>query len=183
MSSLSLRGPGFIFQLYETQPLEKVEDVVVIQRRDAALKFAWWGGAAASRASPKTSVCYAWWCARQSEQKIIVSILRKDHEFQWFPEAQAADFLRLCLYPLYLCMSLQSAVSTDDFRWRGVDDVPLCTDSTSDNEGEMLLQLKPQAGVKEENRQPSLAPHATRYRWIKKKENRWRGKFHPLEPV
>ena len=39
-------------------------------------------------------------------------------------------------------MSLQSAVSTDDFRLREVDGVPLCTDSTSDNEEEMLFQLK-----------------------------------------
>ena len=131
-------------------------------KRDTALKFAWRGEAEAAWESVKTSVCYAWWCARQSEQKIIVSILRKDHEFQWFPKAQAEDLLRLCLYPLYLCMSLQSAVSPDDFRSRGVDGVPLCTDSTSDNEEEMLFQLKPQSMFEEENsRQPSLAHHAT----------------------
>lgn len=59
-------------------------------------------------------------------------------------------------------MSLQSAVSTDDFRWRGIDGVPLCTDSTSDNEEEMLFQLKPQAMFEEENSsQPSPAHHAT----------------------
>lgn len=131
-------------------------------KSDTALKFAWWGEADASWDSVKTSVCYAWWCARQSEQKIIVSTLRKDHELQWFPKAQAEDLLRLCLYPLYLCMSLQSAVSTDDFRSRGDDGVPLCTDSTSDNEEEMLFQLKPQAMFEEENsRQPSPAHHAT----------------------
>lgn len=40
-------------------------------------------------------------------------------------------------------MSLQSAVSTDDFTSRGTDGVPLCTDSTFNNEEEMLFQLKP----------------------------------------
>lgn len=42
-------------------------------------------------------------------------------------------------------MSPQTAVSTDDFASRGIDGVPLCTDSTFDNEEEMLFQLKPQA--------------------------------------
>lgn len=137
---------------------------------DAALKFAWWGEADASSDSVKTSVCYARWCARQTEQKIIVSILRKDHELQWFPKAQAEDLLRLCLYPLYLCMSPQSAVSADDFTWRGIDGVPLCTDSIFDNEEEMLFQLKPQAMFEEKNsRQPGLAHHATSQRKKKKK--------------
>lgn len=65
-------------------------------KRDMALKFAWWGEADSLWDSRKTSVCYAWWCERRSEQQIIVSILRKDHEFQWFPKARAGDFLRLC---------------------------------------------------------------------------------------
>lgn len=42
-------------------------------------------------------------------------------------------------------MSLQSAVSTDDAVWKGIDGAPLCTDSTFDNEEEILFQLKPQA--------------------------------------
>lgn len=42
-------------------------------------------------------------------------------------------------------MSPQSAVSTDDAVEKGIDGAPLCTDSTFDNEEEMLLQLKPQA--------------------------------------
>lgn len=60
-------------------------------------------------------------------------------------------------------MSLQSAVTTDDFRLRGADGVPLCTDSTSDNEEEMLLQLKTQVMFEEGNKRwQSLAHHATR---------------------
>lgn len=129
----------------------------------------------ASSDSVKTSVCYARWCARQTEQKIIVSTRRKDHELQWFPKAQAEDLLRLRLYPLYLCMSPQTAVSTDDFASRGIDGVPLCTDSTFDNEEEMLFQLKPQAMFEGEknSRQPRLARHATR----REKKNRWRWKI------
>lgn len=131
-------------------------------KSNTALKFAWLGEADSSWDSVKTSVCYAWWCARQSRRQIIVSILRKDHELQWFPKVQADDLLRLCLYPLYLRMSLQNVVSADDFRSRGVDGVPLCTDSTSDNEEKMLFRLKPQAMFEEENsRQPSLTYHAT----------------------
>lgn len=59
------------------------------------------------------------------------------------PKAQAGDFLRLCLYPPlhYLCVSLQSAAA-DDFGWRGVDGVPLCTDSTFDNEEENAISVK-----------------------------------------
>lgn len=67
---------------------------------DATLKFACWGKAEAM----ETSVCDARRCARQTEQKIIVSILRKDHELQWFPKAQAEDLPRLRLYPaIYVC--------------------------------------------------------------------------------
>lgn len=79
------------------------------------------------------------------------------------PQSAGRRFSKtMALPPLYLCMSLQSAVSSDDFRLRGVDCVPLRNDSTSDNEEEMLFQLKPQAMFKDENsRQLSLAHHAT----------------------
>lgn len=39
-------------------------------------------------------------------------------------------------------MSVQSAVSTDDAVWKGIDGAPLCTDSTFDNEEEMLFSVK-----------------------------------------
>lgn len=145
MSSLPLMSTRFILPAVWEVVTGKGWGQSCNTKSDTALKFAWWGEADAPRDSVKTSVCYAWWRARQSEQKIIVSILRKDHEFQWFPKAQADDLLRLCLYPLYLCMSVKSAVSTADFRSRGVDGVPLCTNSTSDNEEEILLRLKTQA--------------------------------------
>ena len=37
------------------------------------------------------SVCCAGCCERQGEQRIIVSIPRKDHECQWFYKAQGGD--------------------------------------------------------------------------------------------
>lgn len=70
---------------------------------------------------------------------------------------------------------------SDDFRSRGVDGVPLCTDSTSDNEEEMLFQLKPQAMFEEENsRQPRPG---TPYNKLKKKKKTDDGEKFPLEPV
>lgn len=110
-------------------------------KSDKTLRFACWGAPDAAWDSVKTSVCYAWWCARQGEQKIIVSTLRKDHEFQWFPKGRQKIYWDYAFTPLYLCMSPQSAVSTCDFRSKGVECVPLCNDSMSDNEEEMLFQL------------------------------------------
>lgn len=114
VSGLSLTSIGFIIQPYRRQ-CGKGWGHSCHTKQGMALKFACWEEAGAARESLKTSVYYAWWCARQSEQKIIVSILRKDHEFQWFPEVQTGDLLRLFSLPLYLWMSLHSVVSTHDF--------------------------------------------------------------------
>lgn len=117
----------------------------------ADLKFAWWGEVDASAHPDEAGVCYARWCARQTEQKIIVSTRRKDHELQWFPKAPAEDLPRLRLHPLYLCMSPQTAVSTDDFASRGIDGVPPSPHKPRVliqhliMRKKMLFQLKPQA--------------------------------------
>lgn len=165
----------------------------------ADLKFAWWGEVDASAHPDEAGVCYARWCARQTEQKIIVSTRRKDHELQWFPKAPAEDLPRLRLHPLYLCMSPQTAVSTDDFASRGIDGVhPLphktpCTDSTFDNEEENAISVKTTShvwrGKKEEggwgggSRQPSLARHATRRRREEKRKKTDDDEKFPLELV
>lgn len=54
------------------------------------------------------------------------------------PKRSEEDLLALRLHPLHLRMSVQSAISTQDFRLTGADGVPLCADSTSDNENERL---------------------------------------------
>lgn len=159
----------------------------------ADLKFAWWGEVDASAHPDEAGVCYARWCARQTEQKIIVSTRRKDHELQWFPKAPAEDLPRLRLHPLYLCMSPQTAVSTDDFASRGIDGVP--PSPTKPRvliqhlimRKKMLFQLKPQAMFEGGRKRRAVGGEAADSRaWHamqqeeegkKKEKNRWRWKI------
>lgn len=58
------------------------------------------------------------------------------------PQSSGRRFTEAASLPRHLCMSVQSAVSTDDAVWKGIDGAPLCTDSTFDNEEEMLFSVK-----------------------------------------
>lgn len=149
---------------------------------ESTLKFAWWGKAEAV----ETSVCDARRCARPTEQKIIVSILRKDHELQWFPKAQAEDLPRLRLSPRDLCMSLQSAVSTDDAVWKGIDGAPRVLIQHLIMRKKCFFQLKPQTTFEDKKQTAkSGAPRdegerdgiKNRWRWEKKKRKS-RGLFN-----